>query len=171
VPTADGALCPSTVDAATDRFAMTGAKTLTVGTVRTVAMTFPETTEAPHFEATSFRVRGKIFATIPGNQLGRRFDSSVGSLQIGMFRATESSSCASNNVWMRQHWEGQETPLSTYPSCERTVPQPLAIPSRWYTTETGKLSTASHSCCSAIGTRQRRQHKRPSPDGMCAEIP
>jgi hypothetical protein len=26
-------------------------------------MTLPETTEAPHFEATSFRVRGKIFAT------------------------------------------------------------------------------------------------------------
>jgi hypothetical protein len=39
------------------------AKTLTVATARAVAMTLPETTEAPHFEATSFRVRGKIFAT------------------------------------------------------------------------------------------------------------
>jgi hypothetical protein len=29
------------------------------------ALSLPETTEAPHFEASSFRVGGKIFATIP----------------------------------------------------------------------------------------------------------
>jgi hypothetical protein len=32
---------------------------------RAVALDFPEATEAPHHESTSFRVRGKIFATAP----------------------------------------------------------------------------------------------------------
>lgn len=31
---------------------------------RKLALTFPETTELPHFENTSFRVRKKIFATL-----------------------------------------------------------------------------------------------------------
>jgi len=33
--------------------------------VRTLALALPEATEAPHFQYTSFRVRGKIFATAP----------------------------------------------------------------------------------------------------------
>src|SRR3569833_1973913 len=33
--------------------------------VRRHALSLPETTEEPHFEASSFRVRGKIFATVP----------------------------------------------------------------------------------------------------------
>lgn len=32
--------------------------------VKTLALQFPETVEAPHFEKTSFRVGGKIFATL-----------------------------------------------------------------------------------------------------------
>ena len=32
---------------------------------RQFALSLPETTEEPHFEYSSFRVRGKIFATIP----------------------------------------------------------------------------------------------------------
>ena len=32
---------------------------------RAIALALPGTTEAPHFEATSFRVRGRIFATAP----------------------------------------------------------------------------------------------------------
>lgn len=32
---------------------------------RTVALALPETTEAPHHDMTSFRVAGKIFATMP----------------------------------------------------------------------------------------------------------
>jgi predicted DNA-binding protein (MmcQ/YjbR family) len=31
---------------------------------RALALSLPEAVEAPHFEATSFRVRGKIFATL-----------------------------------------------------------------------------------------------------------
>lgn len=33
---------------------------------RAIALSFPETTEAPHFEKTSFRVGKKIFATMGG---------------------------------------------------------------------------------------------------------
>ena len=33
--------------------------------VRRLALSLPETTEQPHFDYTSFRVRGKIFATAP----------------------------------------------------------------------------------------------------------
>ncbi len=33
--------------------------------VRRIAMSLPEVTEEPHFAYTSFRVRGKIFATAP----------------------------------------------------------------------------------------------------------
>ena len=32
---------------------------------RKFALSLPESTEAPHFAYTSFRVRGKIFATVP----------------------------------------------------------------------------------------------------------
>jgi hypothetical protein len=37
----------------------------TVEALRSFALSLPETSEAPHFESTSFRVRGKIFVTIP----------------------------------------------------------------------------------------------------------
>jgi hypothetical protein len=34
-------------------------------TARRCALSLPETTEEPHFDKSSFRVRGKIFATVP----------------------------------------------------------------------------------------------------------
>lgn len=36
---------------------------VSIDTFRKLALSFPETTEEPHFEKTSFRVRKKIFAT------------------------------------------------------------------------------------------------------------
>jgi hypothetical protein len=36
--------------------------------VRRCAMLWPEAAEQPHFQFTSFRVRGKIFATVPPEQ-------------------------------------------------------------------------------------------------------
>jgi hypothetical protein len=38
---------------------------MTLADVRAAALALPETTEAPHFDYTSFRVCGKIFATAP----------------------------------------------------------------------------------------------------------
>jgi hypothetical protein len=40
---------------------------VSVATVRTLALGLPETAEAPHHDMTSFRVAGKIFATVPPN--------------------------------------------------------------------------------------------------------
>ncbi len=37
-------------------------------TVHKFAMSLPEAAEAPHFETSSFRVRGKIFVTVPPGQ-------------------------------------------------------------------------------------------------------
>lgn len=34
-------------------------------TARRFALSLPETTEEPHFDMSSFRVKGKIFATVP----------------------------------------------------------------------------------------------------------
>ena len=44
---------------------------MTLAQARRFALLLPESTEAPHHEYTSFRVRGKIFATAPpdGNRL------------------------------------------------------------------------------------------------------
>lgn len=36
--------------------------------VRRYALSLPEATEEPHFQLSSFRVRGKIFATVPVDQ-------------------------------------------------------------------------------------------------------
>jgi hypothetical protein len=38
---------------------------MTVAQARAFALSLPETTEEPHFDKASFRVRGKIFATMP----------------------------------------------------------------------------------------------------------
>ena len=38
---------------------------VSVATVRRLALSLPETAEAPHHDMTSFRVAGKIFATMP----------------------------------------------------------------------------------------------------------
>jgi len=36
-----------------------------IAQVRRFALSLPEVTEEPHFEYSSFRIRGKIFATVP----------------------------------------------------------------------------------------------------------
>ena len=37
---------------------------ISIATFRSMALSFPETMELPHFEKTSFRIRKKIFATL-----------------------------------------------------------------------------------------------------------
>ncbi len=41
-----------------------GCRMVTAKEFRALALSFPESVEAPHFDRASFRVRGKIFATI-----------------------------------------------------------------------------------------------------------
>jgi predicted DNA-binding protein (MmcQ/YjbR family) len=38
---------------------------MTADDIRAIALTLPEAQEHPHFDRASFRVRGKIFATLP----------------------------------------------------------------------------------------------------------
>ena len=45
-------------------------------TARKFALSLPETTEAPHFDMSSFRVKGKIFCTVPPD--GKRLHIPVG---------------------------------------------------------------------------------------------
>lgn len=40
-------------------------------TIRAIALSLPEAEEHPHFDRASFRVRGKIFATLPMAEDGR----------------------------------------------------------------------------------------------------
>jgi hypothetical protein len=49
-------------------------------TARRFAMSLPETTEEPHFAASSFRVKGKIFATIPPD--GKHLHVPVGAEEV-----------------------------------------------------------------------------------------
>jgi hypothetical protein len=42
---------------------------LRVATIRKQALSLPEATEQPHFDYTSFRVGGKIFATVPPDEM------------------------------------------------------------------------------------------------------
>lgn len=39
--------------------------------IRTLALSLPEAQEHPHFDSPSFRVRGKIFVTLPNSKAGR----------------------------------------------------------------------------------------------------
>ncbi len=45
------------------------ARGVTLTAVRELALALPGATEEPHFDMVSFRVRGKIFATVPPDEL------------------------------------------------------------------------------------------------------
>ena len=49
---------------------------MTADDVRRIALALPEAAESPHFDMASFRVRGKIFATLPAD--GRHVHVFVG---------------------------------------------------------------------------------------------
>ena len=59
--------------------------------LRDLVLSFPETTEQPHFGIPSYRVRGKIFATVPDDEHVRvRVDES----EIRAAAAEHPASCA-----------------------------------------------------------------------------
>lgn len=76
---------------------------VTLQTLRKLASSFPETTEEPHFEKTSFRVKGKIFAT---------YDSATGIVSLKLSpidqdvftKADQSAIYPVDNKWGKQGW-------------------------------------------------------------------
>jgi hypothetical protein len=76
---------------------------VSIETFRTLAMSFPNATEEPHFEKTSFRINKKIFAT---------FDEKNNHAVLKLNEIDQSVFCASGemifypipNKWGKQGW-------------------------------------------------------------------
>jgi predicted DNA-binding protein (MmcQ/YjbR family) len=72
-------------------------------TLRKHALSFPETSEAPHFEKISFRVKGKIFATFDVAQ--NKACLKLSEIHQDVFAMTDRSSIYPvNNKWGKQGW-------------------------------------------------------------------
>jgi hypothetical protein len=71
--------------------------------IRKIALSFPETTELPHFDKTSFRVRKKIFATL--NEKERRACVKLLPEDQGIFCSyDETVIYPVPNKWGKQGW-------------------------------------------------------------------
>ena len=66
--------------------------------VRKLALAFPEATEQPHHDMTSFRVRGKIFATMPPEG---------GRLHVFLSEPAVASYCAEFPAAVEELWWGK----------------------------------------------------------------
>lgn len=70
---------------------------------RNVALSFPEATEAPHFEKISFRVKGKIFATC--DEKNNRACLKLSETNQDLFSLPDKSVVYPvNNKWGKQGW-------------------------------------------------------------------
>ena len=67
--------------------------------VRDVALALPEATEEPHHDMTSFRVRGKIFATAPPDQAH---------LHVFVDEAETAAAVAESPAWCAELWWGKK---------------------------------------------------------------
>jgi hypothetical protein len=70
---------------------------VSVATVRRLALALPEALEAPHHDMTSFRVAGKIFATVPPEG---------GRLHVFVDDAEVAASCAEYPAAVEELWWG-----------------------------------------------------------------
>lgn len=72
-------------------------------TFRKLALSFPETTEEPHFEKTSFRVEKKIFATY--DEVKKRACIKLAEIDQDVFSSTDKTIIFPvNNKWGKQGW-------------------------------------------------------------------
>lgn len=71
--------------------------------IRKLALSFPEATESPHFEKTSFRVKGKIFATY--DQPNERLCVKLSEIDQDVFASTDKTIIYPlANKWGKQGW-------------------------------------------------------------------
>jgi len=70
---------------------------VSASTVRRLALALPETAAAPHHDMTSFRVAGKIFATLPPEG---------GRLHVFVDDAEVAASCAEYPAAVKELWWG-----------------------------------------------------------------
>lgn len=76
---------------------------VTLETFRKLALSFPETTEEPHFEKTSFRVKKKIFATY--DHANNKACLRLSEIDQDVFSRTNTSSVYPvENKWGKQGW-------------------------------------------------------------------
>ena len=76
---------------------------VTINTFRKLAMSFPEATEEPHFEKTSFRVRKKIFATY--DDVVKRACIKLSEIDQAVFSSADKAIIFPvDNKWGKQGW-------------------------------------------------------------------
>ena len=76
---------------------------VSIDTFRKLALSFPEATEEPHFEKTSFRVKKKIFATY--DQAKKRACIKLSAIDQNVFSSADKSVIYPvDNKWGKQGW-------------------------------------------------------------------
>jgi predicted DNA-binding protein (MmcQ/YjbR family) len=76
---------------------------VTIDTLRKTALSFPEATEEPHFEKTSFRVKKKIFATY--DEIKKRACIKLSEIDQNVFSAADKTIIFPvDNKWGKQGW-------------------------------------------------------------------
>lgn len=76
---------------------------VSIDTFRKLALSFPEATEEPHFEKTSFRVKKKIFATYDDTK--NRACIKLSEIDQDVFSAPDRTIIFPvNNKWGKQGW-------------------------------------------------------------------
>jgi len=75
----------------------------TIEQLRALALSFPETTEEPHFEKTSFRVKKKIFATY--DHKNKSACIKLSAIDQHVFASADKTNIyAVDNKWGKQGW-------------------------------------------------------------------
>ncbi len=76
---------------------------VTIDTLRKLALSFPNVTEEPHFEKTSFRVKKKIFATYDSKK--QRACIKLSDMDQDVFSSMDRTSVFPvDNKWGKQGW-------------------------------------------------------------------
>lgn len=80
---------------------------ITLNSIRKIALSFPETTEEPHFEKISFRVKKKIFATY--NEKNKIVVLKLSNIDQDVFsKAGKTTIYPMPNKWGKQGWTAVE---------------------------------------------------------------